>query len=50
MLEIGENWLGLVNSCIYYATLEIYQVLGSFEIHWVRQYLIDVVLFGIKNL
>ena len=29
MPEICENWLGLVNSCIYYAyqTLEIYQVL-----------------------
>ena len=38
---------------------EIYQKLpysvdftvpGSFEIHWVRQYLTNVVLFGIKDL
>ena len=52
-----ENWLCLVNSCIYFAhwTCEIYQVLpcsvdfkalGS----WVKQYLVDVVLFGIKAL
>ena len=55
-----ENWLGLVNSGVNYAhqTREIYQVLsywisklmGSFKIHWVRQYLVNVVLFGRKNL
>ena len=40
-----------------YQTREIYQVLtysmdfkASGEIHWVRQYLINVVLWGIKNL
>ena len=54
MPETCENWPGLVNSHIYYAhqTHEIYQVLpystdfkarGSFEIHWVRQYLVSVV-------
>ena len=62
MLEICENWLVLVNSGIYYAcqTREIYQVLcrtqwisklpRSFEIHWVRQYLLNVVLLRIKDL
>ena len=61
MPETCENWLGLVNICIYYAcqTHEIYQVLpysvdfkapSSFEIHPVRQYLVNVVLFGIKDL
>ena len=56
-----ENWLGLVKSCIYYAhqTCEIYQILpysvdfklpGSFEIHRVRQYLVNAVIFGIKDL
>ena len=61
MPEICENWLGLVNICVYYArpTREIYQALYyvvnlkapvSFEIHWVKQYLVNVVLFGIKDL
>ena len=61
MSETCENWLGLVNSCIYFdcQTYEIYQVLpysvdfkapGSFEIHWVRQYVVNVALFGIKFL
>ena len=64
MPEICENWLGLVKSCIYYAcqTCEIYQVLsysvdfkapgelGSFKIHWVKQYHVNTVLFGIKGL
>ena len=58
-----ELWkLCLVNSSVYYAcqTSEIYQVLpctqwisklpGSFEIHWVRQYLVNVVLFWNKDL
>ena len=41
MPKICEKWLGLVNSCVYYArqTHEIYLGLpGSFEIHWGRQY------------
>ena len=59
MAETYENWLGLVKSCIYYAyeTHEIYPVLphsmdfkAPLEIHWVRQYLVNKVLFGIKNL
>ena len=60
MPKTCENWLGLVNSYIYYAyqTCKIYQELpywisklpGSYEIHWVRHYLVIVVLFGIKNL
>ena len=63
MPEICENWFGLVNSCVYFAhqTREIYQVLpylvdtkapiiGSFEIHWVGQHLVNVVLFWIKDL
>ena len=51
-----ENWLGLVNNSIYYAhqTCEIYQVLpysvDFFEIHWVRQPLVNVVLFGMMDL
>ena len=60
MPKTCENWLGLVNSCIYYAhqTPEIYQVLPysvdfkapqSFEISWIRQYLVSVVLFEIKD-
>ena len=59
MPETCEYWLGFVNSSIYYAqqTHEIYQALPysvdykastGFEIHWVRQYLVNVVLFGIK--
>ena len=60
MPETCENWLGLVNSCVYYArqTREICQELpysvdlkapGSLEIHWVSQYVVNVVLFGIKD-
>ena len=53
MVKNCENWLGLVNSCIYYARQirEINQALlpGSFAIHWLRQYLVNVVLFGIKD-
>ena len=60
-----KNRLRLVNSSVYYAhwTHEIYQVhvlpysldlkapsLWSSEIHWVRQYFVNVVLFGIKDL
>ena len=53
MLETCEYWLGPVNSYDYYArqTREIYQTLpGSCEIHWVRQYLVNVVLLRIKSL
>ena len=60
MSETCENCLGLVNSCVYYVrqTHEIYQILFywiwklpvSFAIHRVRQYLLNVVLFGIKDL
>ena len=61
MPETCENWFDLVNSCVYYAhqTFEIYQVLpcsvdfkapGSFGIHWVRQYLVNVVLIRIKGM
>ena len=48
MSETCENWLGLVKSCIYDAHKlhEIYQVLP----YSVRQYLINVVLFGAKDL
>ena len=53
MPKTCENWLGLVNICIYYAhqTREIYcltqcisKLPGSFEIYWVRQNLINAVL------
>ena len=61
MLKTCENSLILVNSCVYFAyqTCEIYQVLPytedfeaprEFEIHRVRQYLVNVVLFGINVL
>ena len=61
MPETCENWFGLLYNDIYYThqTREIYQVLpylvdfkapGSFEIHWVRQHLVNVVLFGLKGL
>ena len=59
MPNICEYRFGIVNSCVYYAcqTREIYSFtqgipkpLESFEIQWVRQYLISVVLFGIKDL
>ena len=57
MPETCKNWHSLVNSCVYYArhTREIHLVLlysmdvklpGSFETHWVRQNLVNVVLFG----
>ena len=57
MTETCEIWLDLVNY-IYYArqTRDIYPVLlysvdfkapWSSEIHWVRQYLVNAVLFGI---
>ena len=56
-----ENWFGFVNSCFYHAhqTREIYQVLphsvvfkapSIFDIHWVRQYLLNIVLFRMKDL
>ena len=58
MPEIWEDRLGLVNICINYVcqTHEIYQVLSYWvdfeapENHWVRQCLVNVVLFRIKNL
>ena len=55
MPETCENWLGRVNSCVYYArqTHGIYQLPPywvDFEIHWVKQYLTNVDLFGIKDL
>ena len=62
MPETCENCFGLGSSNIYYAcqTCEIYLVHvlpysvdsklpGSFEIHWVRQYLANVVLLGIYD-
>ena len=58
MPEASENCLSLVNLCIYYAhqTRELDQLLsysvdfpGSFEIHWLRQYLVNVILFRIKD-
>ena len=59
--ETCGNWQCLVNGCVCYAhqSYEIYQVLlysvdfkapGSFEIHWARQYAVNVVLFGINDL
>ena len=54
-----ENWLFLVNNRVYYArqTRDIYQVLpysldfkAPIEIHWARQYLVNAVLYGIKDL
>ena len=59
MPETCKKLLGFVNSCVYYAnqTHDIYQVLsysvdfkGPEEIDWVRQYLIKVGLFRIKDL
>ena len=60
MPETCKNWLSLVNSCIYYAcqTHEIYPVhvlpysvdSKAPEIHWARQRLVNVVLFGIKDM
>ena len=61
MPETCENWLNFVHSCVYHnrQTRDIYQVLPysvvfkaprSFEIHWVRQYLVNAVLFGIQDL
>ena len=56
-----ENWLNLINSLVYYAchTHEIYQLVPHlvdfkaprrFEIHCVKKYLVNVVLFLIKDL
>ena len=47
MSKICENWLGLVDSCIYYAcqTCEIYQVLP-----YSVDFKAPVVLFGMKDL
>ena len=56
-----ENWLGIVSISIYYAhqNREIYKVLAysvdskvpwTYEIHGVREYLINVVLFGTKDM
>ena len=61
MPETCENWLSFVKSCIYYAhythkitkyclTQWISKLPGSFEIHWVRQYMVNVVLFQIQDL
>ena len=59
MPETSKNWLGFVNLSVYYArqTRGTYQVLSysvdfksPFEIHWVRQYLVNVVLFRLKDL
>ena len=59
MPETCKKLLGFVNSCVYYAnqTHDIYQVLsysvdfkGPEEIDWVRQYLMKVGLFRIKDL
>ena len=61
MSETCENWPSFVNSYIYYAhqTREIYQVLpysldfkapGELCFHWVRQYLVNVVMFRIDDL
>ena len=62
MPETGENWLGLVNSCVYFSR-EIYKVLpysidfkAPVEL-WnplgktvLNKYVSNVVLFGIKDL
>ena len=59
--ETCENWLGLVNSCVYYACLIrettrycliqwILKLPRSFEFHWVRRYLVNLGLFVIKDL
>ena len=61
MPETYENWLGLVNNCVYYARQcrVIYREMPysvnfkaprEFEIHWLREYLVNVVLFGMKDL
>ena len=61
MSENCENWLVLIYNCIYYArqTREIYQGMPysvvcvnlpeSFEIYWIRQYLVNVVLYWKKG-
>ena len=56
----GRDLLGHVNiACIDHARLThetylltkwISKLPGSFEIHWVRQYLVNVVLFGTKDM
>ena len=56
MPENCEHWLCFVNNFVYYTRQirEIYQVLPysmdikAFETHWVRQYLVNVVLFGVE--
>ena len=55
MPQTCENWLGLVNSYIYYAheTHEVSQVLPysvDFRAHWVRQFLVNIVSFQINTL
>ena len=52
MPETWKNGLSYINNCIYYAyqTHQIYKVLSySVEIHWVNQYLVNVVLFEIDT-
>ena len=50
MPETRGKWLGFVDNCVDYAhkTHKMYQ--GSFEILWGKQYLVNVVLFGIKGM
>ena len=61
MPQAYENWLGLENSCDYYACqirlFTRYCLSVDFKahrelwyIHWVTRYLVNVVLFGIKDL
>ena len=52
MSKFCENWIGLANSCIYYANqvLPVPVELKDFEIYWVKQHFVNVVLFGIKDL
>ena len=58
MPETCENWLCLIDSCVYYARQirVIYQVLpftvdsklpGRFEIYWVKPYLVKVIIIVI---
>ena len=53
-----ENWHRLVNSYVYYAQ-QIHEIFPgtvdfkaprSFKIHWARQYLVYVALFGLKDM
>ena len=61
MSETSENWLCHVKSCIYYARHALWynrycfaqwilNLPGNFEIHWVRQYFINIALSRIKDL